>query len=127
MDQRLGFATPVQCVPHCRSGSQHGAGCIDGVAAIEENLGPGRGGNRFARDGNPVLAIKNRLLGQDLRRNESGHGDCYRGNHHYASEKYHGSIIAKYLWPGSNWTKKPPDSAGLNRWSHVADFGKNKN
>jgi hypothetical protein len=67
VDQGLGFAAPVQHIPHGGGGGKHGAGSIDRVAAFDEDLRSRGGAQGFAGHGHPVLAVEGGLV-RSLRR-----------------------------------------------------------
>ncbi len=62
IDQRLGFAAPGEHVPHRRDSGEHGARRVDGVAALLEDHGARRGGERLAGDRDPVAPVQWGLL-----------------------------------------------------------------
>ncbi len=67
VDERLGFPTPAQHVPHRGGNGEHCRRGINGVAALLEHHGARGGALWFARYGHPVLAQQHRaggLLGE---------------------------------------------------------------
>ncbi len=62
VDEGLGLAAPAQDVVHGADGPEHGAGRVDGVPALGEDHGPGRGRQRLPGDGHPFPAVEDRLL-----------------------------------------------------------------
>ncbi len=63
VDQRLRLAAPAEDVPHGGDGAEHGAGRVDGVAALEEHHCAGRRTQRLAGDRHPVPSVQHRFHG----------------------------------------------------------------
>ena len=56
-------------------GGQHGAGGVDGVAALHEDAGAGGSGQGLAGDGQPVPAVQHRFFAGPLREGQSRRND----------------------------------------------------
>ena len=82
VDEGLGLAAPGEGGPRGGDGAEHGAGGVDGVAALLEDAGADARGDGLAGDGHPVAAVERRFLGAALGGGAAEHGACAQGDGH---------------------------------------------
>ena len=66
VDQRLGFSTPAEHIPHRRRCREHGRRRIHCITALLKHHCPGGGTLRFTGHRNPMLAQQDGTMGLDL-------------------------------------------------------------
>jgi hypothetical protein len=69
---------------HTYGGRQHGASRVDGVAALQEDLGARRGTKRLAGDRHPLLPVQWRLVSALCGHREGEQADQWNGQQTHA-------------------------------------------
>src|SRR5438270_107395 len=108
VDERLSLSAPGERRPRGRGGRDHGAGGIDRVAALLEDLRARGGRDRFAGDRHPVPAVERGLLGAALR---VGSAEDHAGTHHrgdggacQSRKACRGALVARHVRPSWLWS-----------------------